>query len=84
MSLRSRPPEPLPHPAVAWSETVHALAEAHRLRREVELSIRWPLAHACTHRRGAASTSSSDAVVDVKDGDEPGSFRHAFCCRALA
>jgi hypothetical protein len=44
MSLRSRLPESSPHRAVAWSGTVHALAEAHRSRRAVESSIRWPLA----------------------------------------
>ena len=69
MSLRIRPTERTAHPATAWSDTISALAEVHRSRREADDTSRWPLAHACSHARAV--------------GAKPGSVR-PFCCRARA
>jgi hypothetical protein len=68
MSLRPRP-APADHLAIAWAETISALAEVHRSRRAVDETSRWPLAHACSHARLA--------------GEKPSAVR-PFCCRALA
>jgi hypothetical protein len=84
MSLRPSDPAAGGHPLITWCETLAALAAAHRERRAAEDTSRWPLAHACSHRRGVANTGAADALVEARDADEAGPTRHAFCCRALA
>jgi hypothetical protein len=72
------------HPSIAWADTLHALAEAHRARRTAGEASRWPLAHACSHRLGAARAGALESVADAPGSSEAGPLRHAFCCRALA
>ena len=81
MSLRLRISTAGDHPSIAWSDTLEALAEVHRLRRAADDTARWPLAHACSHR---SSTVEVDGISDAVVANDAGSGRHAFCCRALA
>jgi hypothetical protein len=85
MSLRPRLPATSVHPAFAWSDTLEALADAHRQRRAADDTSRWPLAHACSHRRRAVGLHGGDVAgaAEARDPDESGPIQHAFCCRAL-
>ena len=81
MSLRRRVSATGDHSSIAWSDTLEALAEGHRLRRAADDTARWPLAHACSHR---PPTAKADGISDPRAANDIGSARHPFCCRSLA
>ena len=84
MSLRLRALTPAEHPAIGWSDTIHALAEVHQARRAADATSRWPLGHACSHGRPPAPPP--DAGTEPGAASERGRARSTqpFCCRALA
>lgn len=70
----------------AWGDAIHRLATSHRLRRELDAAVRWPLTHACVH---APFRKESDVHVIPLDIEAAGSglnrvklAHHAFCCGA--
>lgn len=71
----------------AWGDKIHRLAISHRVRRELDVAIRWPLTHACTHvSSGRVSVPGSDPVDVASDSSGlsgVGFEHHAFCCGAL-
>jgi hypothetical protein len=80
MSIRSLPERVPGDPALAWADTLHALAERHRALRALSAASRWPLAHDCPIHRGRIVQQGAT------DPEPPslGTVRHPFCCRALA